>query len=196
MGRIPNEIIVKCLQSGESQDVDEMLSYLHRQVYSMASRFIVRYKGSAQDAEDIFQDGLLALYKLARQGKLASHINIEAYLFSICKNLWFRQLHKNRDTIELTTEFNGLTDPEVIPIFTLLSEERKLAVEKLLRHIGEDCQKVLVAYFYDRIRMVKIAEMMGYATEQVAKNKKSECMKKLKNLILEAPIFFRNLKEK
>jgi RNA polymerase sigma factor (sigma-70 family) len=194
MGRIPDELLIQRLHFGESQDVDEALSYLHRQVYSMTSRFVVKYKGTTADAEDIFQDGMVALYKMARLGKLAPDTNVEAYLFSVCKNLWFKQLRKKHDTIELPSDFNAASDLDEVPLFSLLSKERQSAIDKLLQVFGEDCQRVLVGYYYDRLRMGKIAEMMGYANEQVAKNKKADCMKKLRNLVGEAPGFFDNLK--
>jgi RNA polymerase sigma factor (sigma-70 family) len=193
MGRIPDEMLIQRLQFGDSQEVDAALLYLHKQVYQMVVRFVAKYKGVNSDAEDVFQDGLVALYKLAKLGKLMPSTNVEAYLFSICKNLWFKQLRKKQDTVELSTEVNALPALDELPLYGILSQEKQSAIGQLLLHFGEDCQKVLVAYYYDRLRMVKIAEMMGYANEQVAKNKKADCMKKLKNLLAEAPIFSKNL---
>ncbi len=193
MGRIPDEILIQRLQSGESLEVDETLSYLHRQVYAMTARFVIKYKGISADAEDIFQDGLVALYKLARLGKLASDTNVEAYLFSICKNLWFKQLRKRHETVEFTAELNTIPELDGLPLYSLLSQERQNAFGMLLRSFGEDCQKVLFAYYYDRLRMAKIAALMGFANEQVAKNKKADCMKKLKKLLSDSPEILESL---
>lgn len=196
MGRIPDEILIQQLQFGEGQALDDVILYLNKRVYDMTSRFVTRYKGTSHDAEDIFQDGVVALYKLARRGMLAPGTNVEAYLFSICKNLWFKQLRKKQDTVELTPDFNALPELDDLPLHSLLSQERQSAFAKLLAQFGEDCQKVLTGYYYDRLRMTKIAEMMGYANEQVAKNKKADCMKKLKNLLAGFPDFLQNLMPK
>lgn len=196
MGRIPDEMLIQQLQFGEGQALDDVILYLNKQVYDMTARFVARYKGTSHDAEDIFQDGVVALYKLARRGKLLPGTNVEAYLFSICKNLWFKQLRKKHETVELSSELNALPELEDLPLHSLLSKERQSAFGKLLAQFGEDCQKVLTGYYYDRLRMTKIAEMMGYANEQVAKNKKADCMKKLKNLLADFPDFLQNLMPK
>jgi RNA polymerase sigma factor (sigma-70 family) len=187
MGRVPDELIIKHLQAGESYEVDEMLAHLHRQVYGMTLKFVNKYKGVDADAEDVFQDALVALYKMARQGRLVPGTNVEAYLFTICKNLWFKQLRKRRETVDLSNEVGAMPELDNFPLYSLLEHEQQDAFAKLLKRFGEDCQKVLVGYYYDKLRMTKIAEMMGYANEQVAKNKKADCMKRLKNFLAETP---------
>jgi RNA polymerase sigma factor (sigma-70 family) len=193
--KIPDEELVQRLQFGLQPVADEALLYLHKQVYGMVTRFINRHKGSVEDAEDVFQDGLIALYKLARQGKLAESTRVEAYLFSICKNLWYKQLHKKQETVELPAELSEVSGMEGLQLHSLMSEEWQGAIAKLLAHFGGDCQRVLLGYYYDRLSMAEIAKIMGYANEQVAKNKKSDCMKKIKGLLAEAPGFFEQLKD-
>ncbi len=188
-----DEEILHRLQFGESNEVDQALSHLHRKVYQMVVRFVKRYRGESADAEDVFQDGLVALYKLARQGKLPSDVNVDAYLFSICKNLWFKQLNKRKETVDLEKVAFDLPVEEV-QLFSLLSEERQSLIEQLFLHLGEGCKKILTYYYYDRLRMKRIAELMEYANEQVAKNKKSNCMKRLKELLTAHPILKENLR--
>lgn len=189
MVRIPDEELIQQLQFGEGQEVDKVLTYLHKRVYALACRFIEKHKGTVHDAEDIFQESLVALYKLARNGKLTPDTNVEAYLFTICKNLWFKHLRRQHETVELTAEFQSLPDLDSLPLYSLLSSERQTGILQMLSAIGEDCKRVLLAYYYDRLRMSKIAAQMGYANEQVAKNKKADCMKKLKKLISDSPYF-------
>ncbi|MEO1259026.1 MAG: sigma-70 family RNA polymerase sigma factor [Bacteroidota bacterium] len=186
MKKFSDEEIVQRLKATDDRTVDQTLSYLHKQVYQMAVNFIKKYKGSLADAEDIFQDSLLALYKLARQGKLDNCHNVEAYLMAISKNLWFKQLKKKKETVDLEEEVNSVAVPEVA-LYTLLEEEKRSAFDKLLASLGENCQQLLIYFYYDRLRMKKIAELMGYNSEQVAKNRKSKCLQKLKTLLSENP---------
>ena len=188
-----DEEILHRLQFGEASEVDQALSHLHRKVYLMSVRFVKRYRGTQADAEDVFQDGLVALYKLARQGKLAHDVNVEAYLFTICKNLWFKQLKKRKETVELDNVVHNMP-VESVQLSTLFSEERRAFIQQLFSHIGEGCRKILTYYYYDRMRMKKIAEVMEYANEQVAKNKKSKCMKLLKELLDANPGLKENLR--
>lgn len=193
MTKPSDEEILRQLQYGQSNEVDAALSHLHRQMYLMVVRFVKRYRGGQADAEDVFQDGLVALYKLARQGKLAHDVNVEAYLFSICKNIWFKYLKKRKETVELDKVAYDLPVAEV-QLFSLLSEERQSLIEQLLSRLGESCKKILTYYYYDRLRMKRIAELMEYANDQVAKNKKSNCMKGLKELLASYPSLKENLK--
>ena len=58
---------------------------------------------------------------------------------------------------------------------------------KLLESLGKDCKRVLVLYYYERLKMKEIAGIMNFANDQVAKNKKSSCLKKLKSIVSESP---------
>ena len=191
MKKFSDEEIIQRLQSDNDRIVDETLYYMHGQVYQMVVNFVKRYKGTYADAEDVFQDSLVALYKLARQGKLDECTNVEAYLMGINKNLWFKELKKTKATVDLAEEVYSIPVPEVA-LYVLLKEEKTAAIDKLLSQIGEACQQLLVHYYYDRIKMKKIAELMGYANEQVAKNKKSNCLRQLKELLAKSPHYKNN----
>ncbi len=180
MRRIPDAELIHDLQYSERRELDKVFSYLYRQVYDQVFHFIRKYKGIEADAEDIFHDGLIALLKLARRGQLAADkTNVEAYLFSICRNLWFKKLQKKKITIS-PDDLQMAGPVEEVPLYGLLKKEQQEQVLQLLGQLGEDCRKVLTYFYYDRLRMKKIAELMGYSSDQVAKNRKSDCMKKLK----------------
>ena len=85
MSKTPDVEYLQALQYGDQINVNNALSLLHRQLFQQVRRFIKKSKGTTLDAEDVFQDGLLALYKLVRRGGLKPSTDIEAYLFAICK---------------------------------------------------------------------------------------------------------------
>ena len=72
--------------------------------------------------------------------------------------------------------------------------EEKEAMLKLLSHLGEDCQKVLLYFYYERIKMKEIANRMNFANDQVARNKKVKCLKKLASIMDKSPFFTRFFK--
>ncbi len=173
--------LIQLLQHGTGPALDEVFTYLYRNVYRQVFQVVQKYRGSAEDAEDLFHDGLIALLKLARRGQLAPDLKVEAYLFSICRNLWFKQLAKRKIVVDPDDLAMSSPDEEW-PVASLITAEERERVVRLLEQMGEDCRKVLLYYYYDRMRMRDIAQAMGYASEQVAKNRKSECMKLLKKL--------------
>ena len=75
-------------------------------------------------------------------------------------------------------EKTDLFKTDEVAIFNMMKEEEQSEVRRLMEQLGEGCRKVLVSYYYKRMRMREIAENMGYSSEQVAKNRKSDCMKK------------------
>ncbi len=173
--------LIRQLQYASRQELDPLFSYLYQQVYQQVCSLVKEYVGVDEDAEDIFHDGLLALLKMARRGQLAADANVEAYLFSICRNLWYKQLKKRKNVLSLDELPLSIPEDD-LPLEALLKKEEEAAMLQYLEALGDNCCKVLVYYYYDRMRLKVIAELMGYASEQVAKNRKLTCMKRLREL--------------
>lgn len=193
MKRASDEAIIHQLESTDSMENDKALTYLYERMYGLVKRFILKNNGAELDADDIFQEGLLAFYKLAKRGKLHAQINVEAYLYSICRNMWLKQLKKNSLEIPIAEEMTAIPIEESI-IKQMMNEERKELVEKLLQQLGEKCRIILRYFYYERMSMKEVSKKMNYANEQVAKNKKSSCMKKLRSMIQEIPSLKNDLK--
>ena len=193
MNRIPDEVIIRQLESTDLAESDRALTYLYERMYSLIKRFVLNNNGAESDVDDLFQDGLVALYKLAKRGKLHAQINVEAYLYSICRNMWLKQLKKKRRESHISEEMNTIPIEESI-IKGMLDRERTNLLEEVLKHLGDKCRTILLYYYYERLSMKEVSKKMNYANEQVAKNKKSACMKKLRSLIQELPTLKNDLK--
>lgn len=186
MRQLSDEDLVKKLKSHHYTDNDEAMNFLYQKMYRKVTSYILKNSGSNQDADDVFQDSLIALYKSAKMNRLEEIKNIQAYFYSICRNLWLKALKKNQRTTALTDEYETLAE-DAIQVTSLLSEEKSKLIHLLLKGLGESCQKILIYYYYERRRMKEIMTLMNYSTEQVAKNKKSSCMKKLKEVVSSNP---------
>lgn len=191
MKQIPNSEVIEMLKSLDEGKKKAVLTYLHQRVYKTVRNFILRSRGSEQDAEDYFHEGLIAFYLLARKDKLAPDVNVEAYLYTICRNMWNKNIKKQPHKMELSEEFNNIAS-EDLQLRTLLSEERSELLGQLLASIGKECQQILIKFYFHRLSMKKIAEDLSISGEAVAKNKKSNCMKKLRAIVLDSP-FYNNL---
>ncbi|MGZ5247996.1 MAG: hypothetical protein ACXWCR_12885, partial [Flavitalea sp.] len=55
---------------------------------------------------------------------------------------------------------------------------------KVLEQIGDQCKKILTGFYYEEKSMKELLVEFSYENEQVLRNRKSRCMKKLKNLIV------------
>ncbi len=175
--------IIRLLQSSDEREADKALTFLYEKVQKNVGRFILRNKGNEQDIDDIFHDGLIAFYKLAKQQKLRPDTNVEAYLYTICRNMWAKKLINNHPEFELNDSYHSIPVEEV-KVQTLLSEERTALLDAIISQLGEECREVILAYYYQRMRMQEIATRMSFSSEQMAKNKKSNCMKKLRTIVM------------
>ena len=186
MSKFSDRQLVDMLQSADRRKENQALTYLHQQLSKQVSDTVKRYGGTLNDAEDVLQEGLFAFFKAARLSKLPAELNAEAYLFSICKHLWFRKSKKTKTTDALSDAHKEIAD-EDIAIQSTLNDEKQYLMRILSEKLGKTCYQILIFFYYERRKMKEIAQLVGYENEQVAKNKKSNCMKTLKKLITQEP---------
>jgi len=185
-----DEEIVKMLQSSSREREDKALVYLHRQLFTMTRQFVLQHGGSKEDAEDVLQEGLIAFFKMARTGRLPQELNAEAYLYTICKNKWFRKA-KTASKLETTGLSEAQTDIpyEDVQIRATIEDEKSYLLNILQQRLGRVCYQILVYFYYEGRKMKEIAQLLSYDNAQVAKNKKSKCMKQLRELVEAEPEF-------
>lgn len=156
--------------------------------------FVCSNSGSRPEALDIFQDAIMIIYKKATTEGLSIKKSFYNYLYTICKNLWMRELEKKRGTkvILVATLLTDQDSEDKIPGIDHQARERelyKLYMEKF-QALGKDCQKVLQSFF-EGMDMKTIAKRMGYASEGYAKKRKHLCQKKLLEAIKKDPAYKR-----
>lgn len=180
----PETTLIKMLKGEDQRKIDEALSQLYEQYYEAVRQLVRKNNGTDDEAEDIFQDTLLTFYTQLKHKQLELHCSIQTYLYSVARNLWLDELRKRKKKIKWveTHTFIPLQEDH---LSVLLETEQSEQMAKLIRMLDEKCQKVLIHFYFDRYRMHQIAGLLGFANEQVAKNKKSKCLKKLKTLVEE-----------
>jgi len=167
---------------------DDMIKYVYRELYPVIKNLIVSNSGTDEDAEDIFQDALVIVYKKGKDEELVLSSSFKTFFYSVCKNLWLQRLGKLKDIRQIFVEVEEpVTLPESITkeMYTVEDEKIKL-YQKHFLSLGDDCQKVL-RLFLRKISLREIAEIMGYKTEKYAKTRKYDCKEELKNRILNDP---------
>lgn len=150
--------------------------------------------GQRDDGADIFQEAVLVLIDKVKTGQFRGDSSIKTFLFAIARNLWLHELRtrsrrNNREVIYTNNE-DKIKEPEM-PFF----EADNLAVlQKLLEQVGEPCQRILTGFYYEDKSMKEMLSEFNYENEQVLRNRKSRCMKKLKELLFTDSSLLKNLK--
>ncbi|MEM9918379.1 MAG: sigma-70 family RNA polymerase sigma factor [Bacteroidota bacterium] len=182
-----DEWVLFGLQSPDKVSADTALESLYTNHYPFIKRLIENNNGSDVDAADVFQDAIIVFYEKIRTGQLTLNCSIRTYLYSICKHLWLNKLRDRKDWLNIEQEEVEAIEIPPESFNVLITKERNELIVQLMNEIGPHCKEVLKLYYFKRLRMKEIAETLGLANEQGAKNKKSRCIKKLKALIEASP---------
>jgi len=183
-----NEIITN-IKDGTVRDCEIAFRQLYKSQYKMIETFVLRNSGTLDDVQDVFQETVISLYNNIKEDKYSPQSMLSTYLFAICKNIWFNSLRKNgRVSLIENKEFdNNPSDEDIESIMEYTELQQQIG--ELLHSVGQECATVLKLFYFERIKMLKIALKMNYSTEQEAKNKKYKCMKKLKAIVLNSDKF-------
>ncbi len=167
---------------------DYIIKYIYQELFPMILFLVTKNNGSEEDAEDVFQDSLIIIFKKINANELGLNCSFRTFLYSVCRNLWLQKLSKRR---QLVVEFNDIENFVTIPDYS--SKESNLEeLEKLRLYqqhfltLSDDCQKVLML-FMKKIPLKDIAVQMGFKTEKYAKTRKYLCKEELKKRIVNDP---------
>ena len=162
----------------------EGIKYLYNNYFEFLKLFIVQNKGNEQDAQDIFQEVIVSFINLVKQEKFRGESSIKTFLYSMNRNIWFNELKKRERSTIREKKYEQLSTGEEKTMFNTL--EHKEASDQLIAimdSLGENCKKILVLFYYENYSMKDLLEELDYENEQVVRNKKYKCLKKLEELI-------------
>lgn len=155
---------------------EKALDYLYRKYYKMMTSVVIKNNGTEQEAKDIYQDALIVFWQKVIGNELILTSKISTYLYSICLNLWRKELdRKSRLTNEEQENEAAYFDDD--------SKERGAIVRECIDQLGDTCKKILMYYYFDDMSMQDIADKLGLANIDTAKTKKYKCKKRLDSLI-------------
>lgn len=183
-----DKLIIESLQGDSYTKHDEAFRVMYQHFFASVEAFIIGNSGSSEDAEDTFQDTLIAVFNNLRKGNFQLQSSLKTYVFSISRNLWLNKLRRQGRMVNITREHEQIEIPEN-QMNILVEGERSEIIANLIAKMGEECRQLLLYFYFDRLRMKRIMELMSFSSEQVTKNKKSQCMKKLRAMAAKNVVF-------
>ncbi|WP_299336036.1 sigma-70 family RNA polymerase sigma factor [uncultured Psychroserpens sp.] len=172
----PNYYLNGLINNSESIVVE-----IYKEMFPKVLRFVVNNKGQSLDAEDIFQKALLQLAVRYKKERFTVHSSFEAYFFTVCKNLWRRELNKSKNKVT-KYELGELKDDSTDIAMAVLEQKRWELYKECLELISDKCKQVLKLYF-NKVSYADIVNKIGYNTETVARQSVFKCKNKLKQLV-------------
>ncbi|SNR14989.1 RNA polymerase ECF-type sigma factor [Tenacibaculum jejuense] len=175
--KMDSSLYLNALVEGNSR----IISKIYSTNFSQVKRFILQNKGGVVDAEDVFQKALLQIAVRHKKEGIAIKSSFDAYLFTVCKNLWRRELNSKK---------NRVTNQEVIELVSEAKENANALVEQKrhelflekLNMVSDNCKKIL-SLFFAKVPYAEIVESTEYNSETVVRQRVFKCKKKLTDLI-------------
>lgn len=152
---------------------------LRKMIFSL----VIKNSGNQEDTIDVLQDALIVLYEKIQLGDFELTAKITTYIYGVARNIWYNKLRDNGKVIISTKDdYPEIpeTDDQLLPNKKELTGKQN-RLSNALDEISEQCRRLLLLY-YSGTKMKRIADELGYANEDSAKNNKSKCMKKLKEV--------------
>jgi RNA polymerase sigma factor (sigma-70 family) len=166
-----------------NNDID-ILEELYRKFSGKIKWMVMHNHGSAEDAADVFQEGLLSIYRKAKTGNFTLTCPFEAFLYTVCKRRWLKELIKNKhDTVTINENDEYMIDErsfKLVDEIELMQERHRLFSRKL-DELGQNCRQLL-KLSWSGISMEEVANKLNISYAY-ARKRKTECMAKLMMLV-------------
>ncbi|MBE0660934.1 MAG: sigma-70 family RNA polymerase sigma factor [Bacteroidales bacterium] len=162
-----------------------------RKVYDLVLPSVIAWvqenNGSEDDARDLFQEALIALFLKLENGDFILTCTLKSFLRIVCRNLWLTRLRDSKnhqtsalDGIEVEAEENDL--PEQIA----QTDRNRLFITHFNK-LSENCRKLL-GMFFNKIPFAEIALRLN-TSEGYIKKAKFKCKERLISAIQDDPLF-------
>lgn len=141
---------------------------------------------SQEEAEDFFQDAVIILFENVKEGRLEELTSqLNTYLYTIVKYQILKQQRKRKvDTVRVPEMIENLAQNwvENEEEEENLNDRVKLLVA-MLQKLQDPCKTILQAFYFKKMNMTQIAELLQYKSKDVVKAQKYRCMTRLFKLL-------------
>src|ERR1700755_113070 len=120
---------------------EKALEFLYKKYYRMMTKLVITNSGTEEEARDIYQDALIVFWQKATSGNLVLTSKISTYIYSICQNLWRKELDRKK---RLSNE-----EKDTAVSLDMETAEKEKIIAKCLNQLGDTCRQVLMLYYFD-----------------------------------------------
>lgn len=177
--------------NGVKNNDDKMYRYIYKSYFPGIRTMVLGFRSLALDAEDIFQDGLVAASRNVMDGRFKGDSSFNTYLTAVCRNICRKQLDRADKfrsapaNIEIADE-QGNDIEDLIYRLTLLKDR-----------MDEKCRQIIDLRFglakdhpaltggtetNSNVRFEKIAAVLDIEADN-ARQRFKRCLEKLKETV-------------
>jgi RNA polymerase sigma factor (sigma-70 family) len=164
---------------------EEVLKYAYREFYPMVRFFVLRNNGNVLDAEDVFQEAIIAIFERLRRRDLKLECSLRTFMYAISRHMWLQKLNRGRLILHVAQPAANLAADET-EMYDVEKKLKKRIFQRNFLLLSENCQKILNLFIEER-SFDEIATEMGFKNKQYAIKRKYECTKTLYERIQNDP---------
>jgi len=179
---VKNEINEQVLLKGLANNDTKSIELIYKDNFNSIQTFIINNNGSYDDARDVFQEAIIALYEKVNNENFVLTCKLNTYIYSICRRLWLKKLQRIG---KYTNEIENIEETVSVEDDISIHEKRDAEyaiMERAMGSLGEPCKSLLEGYYLKKLDMQTLARDFGYTNADNAKNQKYKCLIRLKKL--------------
>lgn len=181
----PDQRYLSALCTGNSRLLDD----IYRQYAREVMRWVQQNNGDTDDAKDLFQDALIAIYDRYCGHDFQMTGSFGGLVMAICRRKWFDRLaQKKREEGVRNSEVERYTDeaPEwEAAEEAMLEQKRQECLAQVFELLSEQCRKLLALVSAGETAVEHIAEQLGMAGANAVYQSKHRCIARWKQLFSE-----------
>lgn len=176
---------IDALLNNDASLIEEIYQQWHKDVLN----FVKKNNGNEQDADDLFQESLMAIIRRARKGNFVLTVPFGGYFYFVYKGKWLDKLRKSNREQVINEEVGRYTEEShTLALETTIGEERLSLYQKHFEQLSESCRQLLHLTF-EQLSRKQIMERLGYASENSVNQRIHRCKSKLFQLIKQDPTY-------
>jgi RNA polymerase sigma factor (sigma-70 family) len=157
---------------------NEIVSYVIKENIMKIKQLVRLNSGSESDAQDIFQEALIVLYRKVRNSNFQLTCSLGTYIYSIARLIWLKELNKRSKSTFISEDIDYIVDSDAEIQETIQKNERLKLFREKYEELSDDCRKVLQMFLME-VPLKEITKIMGYSSEQHTRNRRYRCKEAL-----------------
>ncbi|MCU4163053.1 RNA polymerase sigma factor [Carboxylicivirga caseinilyticus] len=161
-----------------------IIKYIMGLVWVPVRDLVLQNSGKEDDAMNLIQEGFIAIYTKTEKPQLTA--SFTTYFYAICRNIWLNELRiRKKESSVLKNIENAVVITEEVDEEQLYEKRRQLYL-KHFKNISKVCQDLL-KLVSKGFSNEDITAELAFSSLQYMKNRRTQCNKKLLDMIKEDP---------
>ena len=162
---------------------NKVLNFIYKHYYPLIESLIVSNQGDGQEAQDIFQESVILIYRKLKQKDIETSGSFKSYLYSTAKFLWLNKLKSGNVKQKYAEELKSTADTVSDISETYIVNQKYKLFQKHFGQLDKFCKEVMQMQL-QKFTYEEIAKKLNKDPDYI-KSKKYKCkeilIKNIKN---------------